>query len=153
MHKHKFWWVEWKYLYMYALYRKGTALGDTAARELHGTLCWIFIFMGYLLSQHITRMLIDCIVSVYWCINAFGWGRCCVLLLFIKVTAPYRIGSIVRTSTLALGISNCPKQWLAEISSLSAARVKISEFFSKMCRIFVSFFFSTAKDFLGKDKD
>lgn len=144
MHKHKFWWVEWKYLYMYALYRKGTALGDIATWELHATLCWIFIFMGYLLSQHTTGLLIDCIVAVFWRINAFGWGRCCVLLLFIKITAPYRIGSIFGTSTLVLGISNCSKHngcWKFPPCQLQGSKsVIFFFFFSKTCRIFVSFF-------------
>lgn len=76
-------------MYVYALYWKGIFLGDIAVREMHSTLRWSFIFIGYLLSNFITMVLIDSMhFSSVLMDSAFGWGRCCKLLLFIKVIAP-----------------------------------------------------------------
>lgn len=107
------------YIYICALYWKGTALGDIACqRAARHSVRWIFIFMDYLLSSQSVPGAYGLFASPLCLCRLVllgGEGKRCMLLLFKKVTAPERISSITGTITLAQGIPNSPNhngsQW------------------------------------------
>lgn len=99
------------YIYIYALYWKGIALGDIACQRAACTLCADFHIHGIPSEQLVSGAygLGASLLCLCRLVLLGGEGRCWMLLLFIEVTAPKRISRITGTITLAQGIPNSPK--------------------------------------------